>query len=140
MKCHKFENLQLLRIIEFPNCCGEFNLRKLPLYFRKGTIYKCIYVNRCIAKTLRIYAYTQLPLFLPFSLFLHRNKGPSFWRKKLDFFLLCLKAENRNSAEENYIQTFTCAKITGWLPRKIVCPHIVLTSDCHNFKSVWLEL
>ena len=34
---------------------------------------------------------------------------------------------------------YTC-DLNGGLPGKIVCPHIVLSSDCHNPKSVWLKL
>ena len=178
-------------------------------------------MNRCIVKTLGTYVYTQLPLFVPFSLFCIVTKALPFEEKGLTFSYYvnkgakirnrynqvpyltqdtkdtqdtngkvtnskldttnesqevspfpaddhkahinrrsqrhskhktektlkihnrntaCRKAENRNSAEENYIQTFTCAKINGWLPREIVCAHIVLTSDCSNPKSVCLEL
>ena len=130
MKCNKLEILQLSKIIKFPNMGAESSISvKPPLYLKK----------RYKAKTLRIYAYTQLPLFLLFSLFCIVTKALPL-EKSFDFFLLCLKAVNRNSAEDNYIQAFTCAKTNGWLPRKIVCPHIVLTSDCHNPKSVWLEL
>ena len=38
------------------------------------------------------------------------------------------------------IQHIYTYDLNGGLPGKIVCPHIVLSSDCHNPKSVWLEL
>ena len=38
------------------------------------------------------------------------------------------------------IQHIYMCDLNGRLPGEIVCPHIVLSSDCHNPKSVWLEL
>ena len=38
-------------------------------YIIKGTVYPCIKVNRCIAKTLHTYAYMQLSLILLFPIF-----------------------------------------------------------------------
>ena len=38
------------------------------------------------------------------------------------------------------IQHLYMWELNGGLPGEIVCPHIVLSLDCHNPKSVWLEL
>ena len=38
------------------------------------------------------------------------------------------------------IQHIYTVDLNGGLPGKIDCLHIVLSSDCHNPKSVWLEL
>ena len=37
------------------------------------------------------------------------------------------------------IQHIYKCDLNGGLPGKIVCPHIVLSSDCHNPKSVWFR-
>ena len=33
---------------------------------------------------------------------------------------------------------YTC-DFNGGLPGKIVCPHIVLSSDCHNYRPIFFE-
>ena len=38
------------------------------------------------------------------------------------------------------IQHIYTYDLNGGLPGRIVWPHIILSSDCHNPKSVWLEL
>ena len=59
-----------------PLSCLQFVIVVFPdhthllfFYIRKGTVSQYIQVNRCIAKTLRTYAYTQPSLILMFPAF-----------------------------------------------------------------------
>ena len=36
------------------------------------------------------------------------------------------------------LHIYTC-DLNGGLPGKIVCPHIVLSSDCHNLRPIIVE-
>ena len=50
------------------------------------------------------------------------------------------RCRNEGIIQNKYIilHIYTC-DLNGGLPGKIVCPHIVLSSDCHNHRPVIVE-
>ena len=49
------------------------------------------------------------------------------------------RCRNEGIIQNKYIilHIYTC-DLNGGLPGKIVCPHIVLSSDCHNYRPVFM--